>query len=89
MRRNGRSDRVDDVAFSSDGELLAAATGAAVRIWRIDDGALTALLSNHGAHAGFTSVAFVGEAITSGGTFARSWPPIVIAYAWPSLAPSL
>jgi WD40 repeat protein len=58
MRRHGRSDRVDDVAFSSDGQLLAAATGAAVRVWRIDDGALTALLSNHGARGGFTSVAF-------------------------------
>ena len=67
MERGGFADRADGVAFSPSGALVAGAGGAEVRVWRVDDGLLLAVLRGPG---GLTSVAFdpSRELVAAGGS---------------------
>jgi WD40 repeat protein len=65
--RTAHSDRVNAVAFSPDGQLLASASDDhTVKLWRVSDGALLATLEGH--YEEVTSVAFShnGEMLASG-----------------------
>jgi WD40 repeat protein len=67
MRLDGSAERIDGVAFSADGELIAAAGARTVHIWRAQDGSLVARLSGD-RHAELTSAAFDpnGEMVAAG-----------------------
>jgi WD40 repeat protein len=64
------AERVDGVAFSPSGRLLAATAGEAVRIWRVSDGSLVAVLPSRERQWRLTSVAFApsGRFVAAGST---------------------
>jgi WD40 repeat protein len=72
MARGGFADRADGVAFSPSGFLLAGAGGKEVRVWRVGDGSLVAVLHGRGD---LTSVAFdpSGKLIAAGGSSGAAW----------------
>jgi WD40 repeat protein len=72
MERGRFGDRVDGVAFSPSGSLLAGAGQDEVRVWRVGDGALVAVLRGRGE---LMSVAFDprGKLVAAGGSSGAAW----------------
>jgi WD40 repeat protein len=72
MERGGFADRADAVAFSPSGSLLAGAGGDQVRVWRVADGSLVAVLHGRGD---LKSVAFGpgGQLVAAGGDSGAAW----------------
>jgi WD40 repeat protein len=72
LERGGFADRADGVAFSPSGELVAGAAADTVRVWRVADHSLAAVLHGRGE---LTSVAFdpSGELVAAGGSSGAAW----------------
>ena len=70
LRLDTLAERADGVAFSPGGRLLAVAAGEAVRIWRVSDGSLAAVLPGHERVGRLTSVVFAqgGRFVAAGST---------------------
>jgi WD40 repeat protein len=76
IRRLGGFSRVDGVAFSPGGALLAAAGGDTLRIWRVADGApVASVTTGEGRQYALTSVAFDpgGTRVAAGSSSGAVW----------------
>ena len=76
IRRLGGFSRVDGVAFSPGGALLAAAGDGTLRVWRVADGAHVASVSTgEGKQYALTSVAFApgGNLLAAGSSSGAVW----------------
>lgn len=70
MRLGGFTERVDGVAFSPDGGLVAGAGDSTVRVWRVGNRTPAAVLAGRDERDRLTSVAFdaSGELLAAGGS---------------------